>query len=265
VPRGNERIRPHLPRILLALSLALNALFVLGSVAVVLSMGGLPWLHRELADVFPSLRRHEPPADYAHNMRSMFEQLPAGPDDILLLGDSILDYGEWHEFLANPHAKNRAINGDYTCTILPRLDQITRGRPRHVVLLCGINNIQNGVPYAQTIREYARIVTTIASQSARTDLWLLPVLPVNTQLYRKWIVPGMDYLHTPTREDVAALNGFIRTLAIDRPRIHFVDLPGLLDPTGELRQEYSSDGIHLNGRGLEQVALRLKQELPPHD
>jgi lysophospholipase L1-like esterase len=258
-------MRPHVPGILLALSLALNSLFALGSVAVVQSMGGLPWLRRELAELLPLLRSHEIPADYAHNMQSLFAQLPIGPHDIVLLGDSILDYGEWHEFLANPHARNRAINGDDTRTILPRLDQITRGRPRHVVLLCGINNIQNHVSYAQTTREYARIVATITSRSARTDVWLLPVLPINTRLYRKWIVPDMDFLHTPAREEVVALDTFIRTLAVDRPRIHFVDLPGLLDPAGELRQECTSDGIHLNGRGLEQVALRLRQELPGND
>jgi len=228
-------------------------------------MGGLPWLRRELAEVLPALRRHEPPADYAHNMRSMFERLPAGPEDILLLGDSILDFGEWHELLANPHAKNRAINGDDTRTILERLDQITRGSPRHVILLCGINNLQNRVSQAQTTREYARIVETITSRSACTDLWLLPTLPINTRLYRKWIVPGMGFLHAPLREEVGALNTFIRALAVDRPRVHFVDLPELLDATGELRQEFSSDGIHLNGRGLEQLAIRLRQELPLHD
>jgi len=258
-------MRPHLPRILIILSLTLNALFFLGSVALVLNMGGLPWLRRELAEVFPPLRSEDPRADYASNMRSVFAQLPVGPDDILLLGDSILDYGEWHEFLDDPHAKNRAINGDDTRTILPRLDQITRGGPRHVVLLCGINNIQNRVSYAQTTREYAQIVATITSQSVHTDLWLLPVLPINTRLYQKWIVPDMGYLHMPTVEDVAALNAFIRALSVDRPRIHFVDLPGLLDPAGELREEYASDGIHLNGQGLKQVAIRLKQELPLHD
>jgi lysophospholipase L1-like esterase len=255
-------MRPQLRRILIVLSLTLNALVLLGSVAIVLSMGGLPWLRREAGEVLPALRRAGPRADYARNMQSVFEQLPVGPDDVLLLGDSILDYGEWHEFLDNPHAKNRAINGDDTRTILPRLDQITRGGPRHVVLLCGINNIQNGVPYAQTTREYARIVGTITSRSAHTDLWLLPVLPINTRLYRKWIVPDMGYLHMPTLGEVVALNAFIRTLAVNRPRVHFVDLPGLLDNVGELREEYTSDGIHLNGQGLKHIAMRLKQDLP---
>jgi lysophospholipase L1-like esterase len=258
-------MRSHPSRALFALSLMLNALFVLASATIVLNMGGYQWLRREAAEVFPALRRNDPPADYASTMRSLFALLPAGADDILLLGDSILDFGEWNEFLGTPRAKNRAINGDDTRTILPRLDQITRGRPRHVVLLCGINNIQNGVSYAQTTTEYAQIVAAITSQSIRTDLWLLPTLPINTRIYRKWIVPDHGYLHMPTVGEVAALNAFIRTLPVNSPRIHFIDLPGFLDPAGELREEYTSDGIHLNGHGLKQLAIRLKQALPRND
>lgn len=258
-------MRPRPSRILLALSLTLNALCVLGAFTIVMNMGGLPWLAREVAEVLPPLHREPPCPDYATNRRSVFTQLPVGPDDVILLGDSILDYGEWHELLADPHAKNRAINGDETHTILTRLDQITRGRPRHVVLLCGINNVQSGMSYAQTVKEYAQIVARITSQSVRTDLWLLPVLPVNARLYQTWIAPEYWYLHMPTPGQVAALNAFIRTLAVDRPRIHFVDLPGLLDHTGGLREEYTLDGIHLNGDGLKQLAMRLKQELPLTD
>jgi len=258
-------MRSHLPRILIVLSLMLNALFVLASVIIVLNMGGYQWLRREAAEVFPALRRNGPAADYASTMRSLFALLPAGPDDILLLGDSILDFGEWNEFLGTPRAKNRAINGDDTRTILSRLDQITRARPRHVVLLCGINNIQNGLSHAQTTREYAQIVAIITSQSIRTDLWELPTLPINTRVYQKWIVPDYGHLHMPTVEEVAALNAFIRTLPGNSSRIHLIDLPGLLDPAGELREEYTLDGIHLNGQGLKQVAIRLKQELPLND
>jgi lysophospholipase L1-like esterase len=255
-------MRPHLPRVLLASSLLLNLLLVLASVTIVLHMGGYQWLRRETAELVPPLRGHDPPADYAHTLRSLFALLPADPGDILFLGDSILDYGEWNEFLGTPRAKNRAINGDDTRTILPRLDQITRGQPGNVVLLCGINNIQNGLSYAQTTREYAQIVSTILSQSVRTDLWLLPTLPINTPMYKKWIVPDRRHLHMPAAEEVRALNTFIRTLSVQSPRIHLIELPGLVDPAGELRAEYTSDGIHLNGLGLRQVAIRLQQELP---
>jgi lysophospholipase L1-like esterase len=255
-------MRPLLPRFLLFLSLALNGLLVIAVVAIVVSMGGVPWLRRELGEILPLLQDKQPRGDYAHTRCSVFAQLPVGPDDLILLGDSILDYGEWHELLEDPHAKNRAINGDDTHKILARLDQVTDGKPRRVVLLCGINSIQTSMPFEQTTREYARIVARIISSSDSTDLWLLPVLPVNSRLYRTWIVPEYRTLHMPTIGDVAALNAFIRALAVGKPRIHMLDLPGVLDPSGELREEYTVDGIHLNGPGLRQVATLLKQEIP---
>ena len=125
----------------------------------------------------------------------------------------IFDFGEWHEFLDDGRAKNRAISGDDTHTILDRLNQIIVGNPRHVVILCGINNFQKRIPSAQTTNEYAQIVDMIFSQSQHTDIWLLPVLPVNTVLYKQWIVPDHSGINMPRQAEVESLNAFIKKLA----------------------------------------------------
>lgn len=252
-------MKKYLLRILVILSLTLNLLAVIGSVAIIEKKGGLPWLSRKVAEVFRPQQTERTRAGYPNNRLSVFEQLPVGPNDIIFLGDSILDSGEWHEFLDDCRAKNRAINGDDTHTILNRLNHIIVGRPRHVVFLCGINNFQKRIPYVQTTNEYAQIVAMVSQQSQHTDIWLLPVLPVNTGLYQQWVVPDHSYINMPSRTEVEALNAFIKKLAVDRPRIHFVDMPALLNHTGELREDFTLDGLHLNGRGLKEIATRLKQ------
>lgn len=159
----------------------------------------------------------------------------------------------------NDHrAKNRAINGDDTGSILKRLGSIVVGHPRHIVLMCGINNFQKRIPFAKTTTEYLQIVKTISSESPSTDLWLLSVLPVNNVLYRKWIVPDRPGINTPPQTEVEALNAFIKGLAVDNPRIHFVELSDLLGPSGELQEAYTIDGLHLNGVGLKAVAKHLE-------
>lgn len=184
--------------------------------------------------------------------------MPNEPADIVFLGDSILDFGEWHEFMNDHRAKNRAINGDDTGTILKRLGSIVVGHPRHIVLLCGINNFQKGISFTKTATEYSQIVKAILSQSPSTDLWLLSVLPVNSILYRKWIVPDHPGINMPSWDQVVALNAFIRELTVGNPRVHFVELSDLLDSNGEIREAYTIDGLHLNGVGLKMVAERLK-------
>jgi lysophospholipase L1-like esterase len=259
---GTEpRMKTPLFRRLIILSVALNALAAIGSFALVEKKGGVPWLNRQVSKTLYAMRGEPIRAGYPNTTLSVYGQLPVGPMDIIFLGDDALDYGQWHELLEDPRAKNRAMAGDDTHTMLQRLEPIVAGDPRHVVVSCGINNIRRRMPCAQTAREYARIVTLLASRSPDSDIWLLPVLPVNGRLYRRWIVPDVPYLHVPSRKEVEALNGVIRALAVHRPRVHFVDLDEVVDSAGELRQEYTLDGLHLNGEGFQRVALRLRREL----
>lgn len=51
---------------------------------------------------------------YYYQRASLFEQLPTSSDDILFIGNSITDGGEWSELFQNPHVKNRGISGDTT-------------------------------------------------------------------------------------------------------------------------------------------------------
>ena len=61
-------------------------------------------------------------SEYNYQKRSLFEQLPIRGNDIVFLGNSITDGGEWNELLANPRVKNRGISGDRSSWILDRLD-----------------------------------------------------------------------------------------------------------------------------------------------
>jgi lysophospholipase L1-like esterase len=244
--------------VLVILSLSLNLIGIVGSIIALQKKGGLPWLTRKLTEITSAKKGSVTRGDYPSNRISVFAELPTEPTDIIFLGDSILDFGEWHEFMNDHRAKNRAINGDDTGTILTRLGSIVVGHPRHIVLLCGINNFQKRIPFTKTTTEYSQIVKTISSKSPGTDLWLLSVLPVNSILYRKWIVPDHPGINMPPRDQVVALNAFIKELTVGNPRLHFVELPNLLGSTGELQETYTLDGLHLNGLGLKMIAERLK-------
>ncbi len=245
-------------RILIGLSLIFNLLVVFGALFVIDKKGGLPWLSRQVAGILQPPRPETNRLDFPNSRLSVFEQLPVGPGDIVFLGDSIFAMGEWHEYLDDGRAKNRAIDGEDTRGILKRLKPIVSGKPRHVVIHCGINNFQNHIPYSQTTSEYTQIVDTISSRSAQTDIWMLPVLPVNERLYKKWILRALPGMNKPERTAVEDLNAFIKRLAAGSSRVHFVDVPALLNPEGELREECTYDGLHLNGRGLKKVAKRLQ-------
>ena len=96
----------------------------------------------------------KPRSTYWIQRATLFESLPASEDDIVMLGNSITDGGEWAELLGDAHVKNRGISGDTTDGVLERLGTITRGRPAKVFLLIGINDFSKGVPARRHRREY---------------------------------------------------------------------------------------------------------------
>ena len=65
-------------------------------------------------------------SEYNFQRRSLFEKLPVTSKDIVFLGNSITDGGEWNELLANPRVKNRGISGDRSSWMLDRLDRPAR-------------------------------------------------------------------------------------------------------------------------------------------
>jgi lysophospholipase L1-like esterase len=238
-------------RRVLALSIALNVVAVVGSVALVQKKGGLAWVSRQAPKVWGTVYQKPVQTDYPNTTLDVYGQLSIGRDDIVLFGDDVFAYGGWHELLADPRVKNRAIARDDTRLLLERIGPIVAGGPRHVVVSCGSFNIQRRTTLTQTAAEYERIVTRLTSRRPDADVWLLPVLPVNRRLYQRWVATDDPNVHRPARRDVEALNRIIRALADRHPRVHFVDLGELVDPAGELRREYTLDGLH-----------RLRQELP---
>jgi lysophospholipase L1-like esterase len=63
----------------------------------------------------------------------------------------------------------------------------------------------------------------------------------------------------PEQIEVERLNRFIQQLtAKDEIRVHYVPIPGVLDKSGHLADDFTLDGLHLNGRGLSEIAKDVK-------
>lgn len=78
---------------------------------------------------------------YYHQRVSLFRSLPQTKDDIIFLGNSITDGGEWSELFADLSIKNRGISGDNSAGVLNRLDEVYSRHPVKVFLLIGTNDL----------------------------------------------------------------------------------------------------------------------------
>ena len=106
---------------------------------------------------------------FYYQRATLFEVLPTSKSDIIFLGNSITNGGEWAELLGNPHAKNRGISGDTTQGVLDRLSTITKGKPSKIFLLIGTNDLSRG----KSVDEVAFVCLPLMMSRMSSSLMLL--------------------------------------------------------------------------------------------
>ena len=74
---------------------------------------------------------------YYGRRATLFDELPIGKKDIVMLGNSLTDGAEWNELLDNRHVKNRGIVGDIVQGYIDRLEPILKGQPKKIFILGG--------------------------------------------------------------------------------------------------------------------------------
>ena len=98
---------------------------------------------------------------YYHQRVTLFRALPQTKEDIIFLGNSITDGGEWGELFNDIKIKNRGISGDITAGVLHRLDELANGKPAKVFLLIGVNDLARNIT-ADSIK-FDTVFTTTGS------------------------------------------------------------------------------------------------------
>ncbi|MDP3434379.1 MAG: GDSL-type esterase/lipase family protein [Bacteroidota bacterium] len=180
---------------------------------------------------------------YYNQRLSLFEKLPDTKGEIIFLGNSITDGGEWCELLGNTKAKNRGISGDTTEGVLFRLNEVTRSKPAKVFLLIGINDLSRGVSKDTVYNNICRIADRIMKDSPKTQVYVQSILPVNDSF-------GLFKNHTNKTDDVLWVNAQLK-IWCEKAQVQFVDLYSRFkNPDSELMNpQLTNDGLHLTGAG----------------
>ncbi|WP_285320338.1 GDSL-type esterase/lipase family protein [Pseudarthrobacter sp. lyk4-40-TYG-27] len=176
--------------------------------------------------------------------RSQFEELPLPPRRVLFLGDSITEGGQWDEWFPELQTLNRGIGGDDVQGVLTRLDTAIHD-PVAISLLIGTNDLGGAKRKAEDIAaSIQELVKEIRKRAPKAPFLINSVMPRR----RKY------------RENITFLNLLLRNIAA-RENAVFVDLwPALADDNGALREEFTSDALHLNGLGYAAWAKVLRSE-----
>ncbi|MBO5700049.1 MAG: esterase, partial [Bacteroidales bacterium] len=124
-------------------------------------------------------------SDHYYKRTAQFEQeRPITPNDIVMLGDSLTEGGDWASYFADwlpegVSVVNRGIVGDDAPGIYDRLHQILPGKPKKIFLLVGVNDISHQITSDSVLVDIEKVVKAIRSQCPKTKLYIQSLLPYN--------------------------------------------------------------------------------------
>lgn len=176
---------------------------------------------------------------------------------IVFAGSSLMEQFPIYEFLLDDGLPymiyNRGIGGFTSSEMLESLEEcIFELKPNHIFLNIGTNDL-NGPDYRQEklLENYEKILDQVRCRLPEARLYLLAYYPVNPEAAHS---PAMEEtFRYRTNDRIRQASAAIQQLAA-RSGAAFLDLnEGLLDENGNLKKEFTIEGMHMYANGYRPV------------
>lgn len=178
--------------------------------------------------------------------------------DIIFIGDSIVEYYPLQELFGTAKTiVNRGIRGYQTGLLLDNLDAHLYGDAvDQIVLLIGTNDIGKDIPMNEALDNLERVIQSLNRDYPLSQIKLVSILPVNE---------GEEYKQTVyirTNEKIREWNQAYEALVSAYMQVDFVPIyDSLTDSEGQLKKDYTTDGLHLSVAGYQALSETLKEYL----
>jgi lysophospholipase L1-like esterase len=176
----------------------------------------------------------------------LLRDLHIPPASILMIGDSITQGGEWHEFLPGVNILNRGVGTDTSRGVLSRIESYLNERPSKIFLLIGINDLQQGDNIFDISNRIEKIIDIIKNKSKTTSIYIQSVIPCNENIVEA--------------NQILSLNDLLKKIAHDK-NVTYIDLYfHYIDKNGSQNKIlFIEDCIHLSPEGYFLWVKQLKQ------
>lgn len=162
--------------------------------------------------------------------------------DAAFLGDSITAGGKWDEYYPDYLVENLGVVADNIPDVHSRLVLLEALKPAKCFLMIGINDLcletEGKDAVARIAQAYDQLLFCLSemSEDFGMTVYVQSILPI--------LEGVMDYPYV-TNAAVRGLNAEIREMA-ESHGMAYIDIHSLMaDENGQLKAEYTSDGLHL--------------------
>lgn len=183
---------------------------------------------------------------------------------IVFAGSSLMEQFPINEMMQNLDVKlpyaiyNRGIGGYVTTEMMEVLDVVvTDLEPKFVFINIGTNDL-SAVDYEESvlIERYRKILNTIKEKLPETQIFMLAYYPMCPEVGKN--IPWMaDVLTRRDNARVEAANRAVEALAKELGHTFINCNAGIVDENGDMKAEYTIEGMHMYADGYEKVLDEL--------
>lgn len=174
-------------------------------------------------------------------------------DNFLFLGDSITELYPLEEYYDNLPVVNSGISGNKTTDILNDMKtRVYQYNPTKVFLLIGTNDLNSTDEdiVDVTFDNIKEIINEIKENRSDATIYVESVYPVNSVIENNVVT-------NRTNKKVKELNKKLSNYC-DEESCEYINLyDDLIDEEGNLKTEYTEDGLHLNSLGYVVITREL--------
>ena len=187
------------------------------------------------------------------NFTNPYEVKVDANDNFLFLGDSITELYPLEEYYDNLPVVNSGISGNKTTDILNDMKtRVYQYNPTKVFLLIGTNDLNSTDEdiVDVTFDNIKEIINEIKENRSDATIYVESVYPVNSVIENNVVT-------NRTNKKVKELNKKLSNYC-DKESCEYINLyDDLIDEEGNLKTEYTEDGLHLNSLGYVVITREL--------
>jgi lysophospholipase L1-like esterase len=163
----------------------------------------------------------------------------------VMLGDSL---SMWFPKDKLPSGKlwlNQGISGDTSTGVLKRISAFSKTRPDVIYVMAGINDLRRGASDESILRNQRRIIRRLREEHPMTQIIVQSILPTR--------------LPSISNNRIRSINQKVAVIAKEEGANYLNIHHWFTDFQGNLRQELTTDGLHLSLNGYEVWQAAIQQ------